>query len=414
MIPKNLNEIEWSDIEGLIAIGREEDDTIEFKSSFKGGSDFTALTDGQRDQAVEAIAKEAIAFLNGRGGDIIVGLEESSNDHPMAKSIMPLHKVTVTADRLAQSLAARIEPFQTVLSVKAIRPAEGRNDGVIVVRAPSSLRAPHRSSKNRECYVRRGRESLPMPMDEIQDLVLNRSARRSERFALLDNQFSEFGLGKVRQRAFSSQRFHIRSVFIPFVEGQIEIDSSIQTLVNGNGPLTYRAGNEDSNDVVFRRLGSNWKPILRGRAVECMDESRGDEGNFIFCSKSIKTNLVISTDFVARTLLEKQNGDIACVHFNWIVGYLANSLGSFRDVLERNPSFASGLVRIAVCSSSMNLRIGDNMWASDFALPNEVIQFPDFEVIDLHSFEEIFQQAQVDVCSLVGMDHAEPYSFSPS
>ena len=45
MIPKPLNEIEWSDLETLRDSGREEDDTLEFKGSFSGGEDFLNFTE---------------------------------------------------------------------------------------------------------------------------------------------------------------------------------------------------------------------------------------------------------------------------------------------------------------------------------------------------------------------------------
>lgn len=158
MIPKALTEIEWADLEALKESGREESDTIEFKGSFSGGgSDFLALTESQREKAVKGIAREVIAFLNGRGGDIIVGAEEADNAHPSIKEFRLLANVSATADRLAQALSATIEPYQAVLGVRAIRPETGDN-GVILLRAPASLRAPHRYTRDRECYIRRGRE----------------------------------------------------------------------------------------------------------------------------------------------------------------------------------------------------------------------------------------------------------------
>ena len=98
MIPKPLNEIEWSDIEALRDIGREEDDMIEFKGSFSGGADFTAFNEKQQATAVDGIAKEAIAFLNGRGGDVIIGASEFKNDHLKIESLTPIANATAVAD----------------------------------------------------------------------------------------------------------------------------------------------------------------------------------------------------------------------------------------------------------------------------------------------------------------------------
>ena len=76
MIPRDLQDIEWTDLQRLVSIGREEDDTIEFKRAFKGGDDYLALNDRQREQSLDALAREMLAFLNTRGGDLVVGVSE--------------------------------------------------------------------------------------------------------------------------------------------------------------------------------------------------------------------------------------------------------------------------------------------------------------------------------------------------
>ena len=150
MIPKPLGEITWSDILALQESGREEDDTIEYKESLAGGLDYQALSSGQKDKARDTIAKEVIAFLNGRGGDIVIGVQEGDNDLPKIKAITPLQNVDKTVGSLADSLAAIIEPRQAILAIRAIREHNDDTEGVIIIRAPSSLRAPHRSTQTKE------------------------------------------------------------------------------------------------------------------------------------------------------------------------------------------------------------------------------------------------------------------------
>ena len=60
MIPKTLNEIEWADIEALRNSGREEDDTIEYKTSFSGGSDYLAFSDPKRAKAIEGVDRKSV------------------------------------------------------------------------------------------------------------------------------------------------------------------------------------------------------------------------------------------------------------------------------------------------------------------------------------------------------------------
>ena len=288
MIPKPLKEIEWSDIESLKDSGREEDDTIEFKASFSGGSDYLEFNDAKRAKAIEGIAREAVAFLNGRGGDIVIGVREAANDHPKIEEITPVQNIDQTVDRLAQSLAALIEPAQSVLGLRAIRRAEGDSEGIIIVRCPSSLRAPHRYSPTKDCYVRRGRSSVPMPMDEVQDVTLNRAMRRAERNALLDQQFDGFAGGNVGIRNLPNGRFHIRTVYVPNSSSDIEFDDEILRSFSGNDPVVSDGSHTFSNDVAFRNLDHPWRQQLRGKRREGFYERAG---GFVYCAKSIKRNL---------------------------------------------------------------------------------------------------------------------------
>ena len=154
MIPKPLNEIEWSDLETLRDSGREEDDMLEFKQAFsveENGietlhTDYTALNKNQRKKANASIAKHVISFLNGRGGDLILGIQEVSNENPVIKGITPLQNVIESSDRLGRAMAEIIEPHQTALSIRPVLSPVNDGSGILVLRASSSLRAPHRSA----------------------------------------------------------------------------------------------------------------------------------------------------------------------------------------------------------------------------------------------------------------------------
>ena len=288
MIPKPLNEIEWADIEALRDSGREEDDTIEYKRCFSGGSDFLAFTEGQRRKALEGVASEAIAFLNARGGDVVIGVQEASNDHPRIDLITPVENAIATADRLAQSLAALIEPAQSVLTVRAITRPNSSGKGVIVIRAPASLRAPHRLTINRDCYIRRGRECVPMPMDEVHDVTLRRADLRLERQKLLDTQFADFGGDSVGRQKLSAHRFHIRVCYVPEIEQSIFIDENCKIRLRGQDPTLNRGGKLEKIEVPFRNIGINWKPILRGYLLENVSLRKDKFNDFIYIAKYIK------------------------------------------------------------------------------------------------------------------------------
>lgn len=408
MIPKALTEITWSDLEALRDSGREESDTIEFKESFSGGPDFLALSDSQREKAVKGIAREAIAFLNGRGGDIIVGAVEADNDHPSIKEFRPLANVSATADRLAQVLSATVEPYQAVLGVRAIRSEVG-DSGVIVIRAPASLRAPHRYTRDRECYIRRGRESVPMPMDEIQDLTIYRSMARAERNELLDRQFFDLGGTRFWNTSLDQIRSHFRLSFVPDQVGEVELQSEDYSAFFGGDPRLRLGEKESRNEVAFRNLSPNWRPQLRGKVASGHYASDND---FTFCSKSIKQAMVLSCDFALSHEYENRGSNKLIVDQAWIAGFCANALKSIKNVLARHSQFASGTIRIATYfAGNQKLITGEAHWEKMHDLPSGTIMLPDFRVDGNSSFGLIFEQFQVDICAIAGAECHSKYVF---
>ena len=411
MIPKPLNEIEWSDIEALRDSGREEDDTIEYKGSFSGGPDYLGFTDSQREKALKSVARETIAFINGRGGDVIIGAEEDNNANARISALNLLPNITVVADRLAQALSAVIEPHQSVIGVRAIR--SGLNDaGVIVIRAPQSLRAPHRLTKDKECYIRRGRESVPMPMDEIHDLTVRRLDLRLERSEILDQQMVELNSETVGRNQLSLHRFHIRMAYLPYSSQEIFIDDVVKSALRGGDPLLQLGEKSEKNDVAFRKLGYDWKPILRGMRIENLTESAWAENDFTYCAKSVRSDGLLTSDFACRTTLSDGGQSATGFHVAWVAGFLANSLNSFANVLKMNPGAQGGILRLGLsCAGSISMGYCAGMWASKVPFPIGRILIPDHEVFDAVSLKSAFALFQSDVASVAGLSFSEHYSF---
>ena len=411
MIPKPLNEIEWSDIEALRDSGREEDDTIEYKGSFSGGSDFLNFTDSQREKAVKGVAREAIAFVNGRGGDIVIGAEEDNNANARISALNPLPNITVVADRLAQALSAVIEPHQSVIGVRAIR--HGSDDaGVIVIRAPQSLRAPHRFTKDKECYIRRGKESVPMPMDEIHDLTVRRLDLRRERSEILDQQMAELSSETVGRKQLSPHRFHARLAYLPYSAQEIFIDDDVKSALRGGDPFLQFGEKSQKYDVAFRYLGHDWKPILRGMRIENLTETAGTTQDFSYCAKSVRSDGLLTSDFACRATLGDGGQAAAGFHFAWVAGFLANSLNSFANVLKLNPGAQGGILRLGLgCAGSISMGYGEGMWNNKVSFPVGKILIPDYEVFDTVSLQNAFALFQADVASIAGLSFSEYYSF---
>lgn len=404
MIPKPLNEIEWSDIEALRDSGREEDDTIEFKASFSGGSDYLEFNDAKRAKAIEGIAREAVAFLNGRGGDIVIGARKAANDHPKIEVITSVQNIDQTVDRLAQSLAALIEPAQTVLALRAIRRVDGDSDGVILVRCPSSLRAPHRFTPTKNCYVRRGRSSVPMPMDEIQDMSIRRSDLRMERREELERLTRSIGLNLSGRTNLPDCRFHVRSVFLPYQDQQIEIDDDLCSKLRGSDPVLVQSGKHEQIGVPFRNLEFQFSTILRGRRSEKFANGFSQESDFSFCSKDIRESGIITADFACRVSLDSNEGSKFGLYHGWIAGYVANTLLSFQKIAECRPELSEGFLSVAfhVCGQTVS-RVGDNMWQSDYEWPQGTIELPIFEIGSPTDFAKVIDQVQTDAGSIIGI-----------
>ena len=411
MIPKPLNEIEWTDIEALRDSGREEDDTLEFKGSFSGGADFIAFTEKQRGDAVDGIAKEAIAFLNGRGGDIVIGASEFKNEHPKIAALTPVPNVVQTVDRLAQALAAVIEPTQSILAVRAIASPGMDGSGVIVVRAPSSLRAPHRSKRLKECYIRRGRESVPMPMDEIQDLTHLRTARRSELLARLDAALADIGYLKVRRVTLPNDRFRLKIAYHPHVSGETLISSEALSALRQTKPILSMNGRVLEHLSVLDNLDHQGKPMLRGRIFEGWKD-RG--ARKVYCSTSITSSLAVEWDYVDSGRHTNNNSEAEVGLFDvWIIGFIARALFSLKRLLELNASFAHGVLRVGYfCNGTQKLLVGDHPWGDAFDLPEERIIFLDFEIAEISDLADIFAQIQEDFYSIAGVENPEKFGIS--
>lgn len=407
MIPKPLGEITWSDILALQESGREEDDTIEYKAGFSGGkdapvADLNSLNKDQKNNAFDDIAREVVAFLNTRGGDIIIGANEASGDNPAFESIRPVENIFVTAKQLDNALADIIEPKQALIGVKPVPSDANGLTGVIVVRAPSSVRAPHWAKRRRDCTIRRGSKSVSMQMDEIQDVTLGRAMRRNERNAVMDGLFDGMASGQVGTHQLPERRFHIRVAFVPFAAGEIELSRERLEAMTGSDREIYRGDIRFHDSMAFRYLPEIWRPILRGKQKEYFERNNlSSPPEVEFARKTIRSDGVMASEFSRFTTW---NAEQPYVFAQWLIGFLANTLRSMQGVVGLSPTFGSGALRIAwAVGGEMDLVIGER-WSERYRLPVGLTTVPDFEILAADTFDGIFEQLQKDLFAVVGKE----------
>jgi Putative DNA-binding domain len=414
VIPKPLPAIAWSDILALKDSGREEDDTIEYKSSFSCGQDFLAVSDQQRKNATDDIAREVVAFLNGRGGDVLIGVKEASNENPVIETITPLANVLETADRLDSAIAALIEPKQAIIGVRAIRLTDVATDGVIVIRAPSSLRAPHRTSRDKECYIRRGSKSVPMPMDEIQDVTLGRAMRRSERNAMLDRLFIGHDEGKVGSQRLPHIRCAVRLAFVPEAETQIVISPQfLETLHTDDGRF-YCKTIPDGKDFGKFEFDLTYRPALRGiENTYAWEPLADDMRDYTFRRLGIGENGTLTVDYAACST-STYSGQVSVPHIpsDWIISFLGGALRILTRHSEFYPLLCPGTVRVSFEVAGDTL-LSFGRYQQNKMLPTGVTAIPDFSWSERGCADLIFAQLQKDLFNFVGIRAPEPWSLTP-
>ncbi|MGY4837946.1 AlbA family DNA-binding domain-containing protein [Burkholderia pyrrocinia] len=142
MIPRaRLHEVTEADIQDLIDHGVPESRTLDYKR------------DWPRDQEARIeIAKDVCAFANALGGDLIFGVQESSEG---AGGIVPLQFADVDKELLAvvNSMRDLLEPRISGGLLAHPVPLQGGGH-VVVLRVTPSPSAPHRVTRDRHFYTR--------------------------------------------------------------------------------------------------------------------------------------------------------------------------------------------------------------------------------------------------------------------
>jgi hypothetical protein len=187
VFPHRLSEVTADEIRRVVETEVPESLDFELKKtlSAKKGADDPWVAGGDKigEEARDALAAEIGAFANTLGGTLIIGIDEDTETKRAKPPIIPLPRCKELAERLHQSVGARIEPKLPMFECEGVVTEADGSSGVVIMRTLESYLAPHRHTQDHHCYIRRNDRAEPMSMLEIQELVRRkaRSAEETER-----------------------------------------------------------------------------------------------------------------------------------------------------------------------------------------------------------------------------------------
>ncbi len=316
LFTKSVEAITATDAEALV--GWPETLTVEFKKALPG-------RDGRSDgwlsgrevetYAKEKLFKELVAFANTVGGHLVLGVAETDEGPPAAASVAPVPRCVDLAERLGRAAAQVIDPPIPLLLVRGV-PTAADGSGIVVFRVPASRLAPHRAP-DLNCYVRRGTNSMPMGMREIQDMTLAAGRREEVTDARFERATGAFGRWFVERQAGETGpgavAFRITAVPVGarFDLGRLY---GREGLVKRQECHRIRISGREM-DVAVVRLPDQRRPILRG--------VRWSSGENMGCYLDVYGDGGIELGWRAPP---RPDGGRPVMAISWIVAHMVNVL----------------------------------------------------------------------------------------
>ncbi len=379
-------------------IGWPESLVVEYKADLparEGRSD-AWLTGGNVEQyAKEKLFKEVVALANTSGGHVVVGISETKEKPPAATDIRPIPRCVELAERLERA-AQSIDPPIPLLLVRGI-PTLDDGSGVVLFRVPPSRNAPHRSI-DKDCYVRRGTNSVPVNMREIQDMTFS-SDRRSNR---VEMQFSRCSIDFSEWSPATSD-----VVFSHFRVSAVPVGASFDLgRLFGREPLfrlkeRYRVQVGDTENVAPAiHLPRDEKPILRGVRFD-RSEERGRSFVDIHSDGVVNVGVrSVMTDPPVR------------LYIAWIIGYATNMLhiahqartaGGIPDCEYAIEAFMFGSSVTTILDWSQEYSHGISLGELRRPLSLPRVSFGPVSEIDV-----VLSTICTDLCDALGVKYPEP------
>ncbi len=355
LFAKPVETLTADDVAGLI--GWPESLTVEYKVTLsgQGGRADAWLSGGNvENYARDKLFKEVVAFANTTGGHLVLGVRETKETPPVAEAVVPVPRCVDLAERLTR-MAQVIDPPIPLLLVQGI-PTDG-DAGVVVFRVPASHAAPHRAA-DKECYIRRGTNSVAMAMREIQDMTLvggRRDERIDARFIKACNRFRTWMSEPVEEQG-KSIGFRITAV--P-VGSQIELGRLYgrNIIPNLQQEIAITIDGRPRR-VHALRLPSQFRAIVRGVRKVFRDE---DTPTYL----EAHSDGTVDLGFRMMERAGEQR-----LHLGWIASYLVNVLRTAHALRTAAgaPDCEYGVELEIACGAAVEtvkLLINDQGWDSE-------------------------------------------------
>jgi hypothetical protein len=338
-LTKSLEAITAADLRELTDRGWPESENVEYKAELHreqaNRQDPWYNNGNVSEPSKKKIFKEIVAFANTSGGRLFLGIRETREKPPRAESIQPVPRCAELAERLEQAAINSIDPPLTFFHVTGIPTEPDGTSGVVVAEVSASYSGPHRSS-DRECYVRKGTNSVPIGMREIHDIVMRLSRREDEiQRRLLDRgALFESWVGRNPRATFSNLQVGFRVTAIP-VGAPLYVENVFRNPAVSRD-LREVPGNWRTNELIHRQMfsppetGLAERPVLGGTKWTGSDNDRVVE-------KVIFRDGTIDIWFRWPWYHRDQRGPSPILSFDWIVATAANALSGvdgFREAAQ--------------------------------------------------------------------------------
>jgi Schlafen, AlbA_2 len=407
MFGKELSQLTCEDIQLLIDEEHQESQTLEFKSelSSEGRTTDPWIEGGGKigDLAKRKILDEIVAFANGYGGWMFLGIEESDDEPKRAVGITPIRSCADLAVRLRHICRDLIEPQLPIIQIEGVA-TEDDGSGVVGFYVPRSRLAPHRNKGNRECYMRRADRSEKMTMREIQDLTIH-NLRRSDD---LDRLFkSRLEMGRKWFDEFLAQgdgangalQLHLIGIPTePLSIGRVHDRSDLQGHLSFNG----QSSNGHALEAHLLRPMEEWRPVLRGtrgryrRPNNWIEVELGDEGR-VECVFAIEAN---------------QHGNF--LYREWMLGLIWNALAKiqrFRTLADAPGTEYAIEIELSVVGTKLGVpdTSGYTPFECDAQFPVGRHAFVRYSIGPIEEFDQVSNLMQQDFWDLGGATKEQIY-----